>query len=55
MSDLFHKDVPDDFILDVFRTMGTANWHIYQVLTKRASRLVRVGWTDTKIKRTSIR
>ncbi len=42
MSDLFHKDVPDDFILDVFRTMVTANWHIYQVLTKRPSRLARM-------------
>jgi protein gp37 len=41
MSDLFHKDVPDDFILEVFRTMTErAPWHIYQVLTKRPSRLV---------------
>jgi protein gp37 len=43
MSDLFHKDVPDDFILDVFTTMITANQHIYQVLTKRPSRLVNTG------------
>ncbi len=40
MSDLFHKDVPDDFILTVFNTMITADHHIYQVLTKRPSRLV---------------
>jgi protein gp37 len=40
MSDLFHKDVPDDFILDVFEAMLVADHHIYQVLTKRPSRLV---------------
>lgn len=46
MSDLFHKDVPDSFILDVFSTMVTANQHIYQVLTKRPSRLVNTGLTE---------
>ncbi len=40
MSDLFHKDVPDAFILDVFDAMERATQHIYQVLTKRPSRLV---------------
>lgn len=39
MSDLFHKDVPDDFIVDVARVMVAARWHTYQVLTKRADRL----------------
>ena len=39
MSDLFHKDVPEDYILDVVRVMQTANWHTYQVLTKRSERL----------------
>lgn len=39
MSDLFHKDVPLDFILEVFETMREADWHQYQVLTKRADRL----------------
>jgi protein gp37 len=39
MSDLFHKDVPDDYVLDVVRVMQTANWHTYQVLTKRSERL----------------
>lgn len=39
MSDLFHKNVPIDFILQVFDVMGRANWHQYQVLTKRADRL----------------
>ena len=39
MSDLFHKDVPDDYIVSVARVMTAANWHTYQVLTKRADRL----------------
>ena len=39
MSDLFHKDVPDDYVEAVCRTMQRANWHTYQVLTKRSSRL----------------
>lgn len=39
MSDLFHEDVPDDFIAAVFSTMRQAHWHTFQVLTKRQSRL----------------
>jgi protein gp37 len=39
MSDLFHKSVPVEFILRVFDVMHKANWHQYQVLTKRAERL----------------
>lgn len=39
MSDLFHKDVPLDFILDVFDIMRHAYWHQFQVLTKRTKRL----------------
>ena len=39
MSDLFHKDVPDEYIGRVFDTMERADWHIYQVLTKRSSLL----------------
>ncbi len=39
MSDLFHRDVPDDYILAVVRVMRLANWHTYQVLTKRSERL----------------
>jgi protein gp37 len=39
MSDLFHKDVPDDFILDIFSTMQQAKQHQFQILTKRAERL----------------
>lgn len=41
MSDLFHKDVPHAFILRVFETMMRADWHIYQVLTKRTKRMAR--------------
>ncbi len=39
MSDLFHKDIPFEFIDRVFDTMEKADWHIFQVLTKRAERL----------------
>ncbi len=40
MSDLFHESVPDDYIFSVFEVMNTANWHIFQVLTKRSDRLM---------------
>ncbi len=40
MSDLFHKDVPVDFILRVFDVMHRAHWHTFQVLTKRSERLL---------------
>ena len=39
MSDLFHEDVPDDYIETVCRVMLAANWHTYQILTKRATRM----------------
>jgi protein gp37 len=39
MSDLFHKDVPDAYIERVVRVMMAADWHTYQVLTKRHERL----------------
>src|SRR5262245_7145291 len=39
MSDLFHEDVPDEYILRVVRVMELAHWHTYQVLTKRSQRL----------------
>jgi len=37
MSDLFHKEVPDEFISRVFDTMEAATWHTFQILTKRSS------------------
>ncbi|MFN3730298.1 MAG: DUF5131 family protein [Fimbriimonadaceae bacterium] len=50
MSDLFHTDVPLEFILRVFETMREADWHQYQVLTKRADRLEELDselpWAD---------
>jgi protein gp37 len=39
MSDLFHEHVPDEFVARVFETMTRANWHTFQILTKRARRL----------------
>ena len=39
MSDMFHNDVPVDYIEKCGRVMEAANWHTYQVLTKRADRL----------------
>ena len=48
MSDLFHKDVSEDFIQRVFHIMRRAYWHQFQVLTKRADRLEqlspRIDW-----------
>jgi len=37
MSDLFHKEIPTEFINRVFDTMEAAHWHTFQVLTKRSS------------------
>jgi len=42
MSDLFHEDVPVDFILRTFTVMREAYWHTFQVLTKRAERLLEI-------------
>jgi len=39
MSDLFHKSIPYSFVDSVFDTMEKADWHIFQVLTKRSSRM----------------
>jgi protein gp37 len=43
MSDLFHKDVPTDYIRQVFDVMGRAHWHQYQVLTKRSERVLELS------------
>ena len=43
MSDLFHKDVPLDFIMRVFDVMHRASWHQFQVLTKRSARLAELA------------
>jgi protein gp37 len=43
MSDLFHDDVPADFIAEVFDVMRRADWHVFQILTKRHERLAELG------------
>ena len=48
MSDLFHEDLPFEFIKDVFAMMTKAHWHTFQILTKRSARLAelasRIEW-----------
>ena len=50
MSDLFHDEVPVEFILEVFDVMQQAHWHQFQVLTKRSERLMdlnpQIDWPD---------
>lgn len=50
MSDLFHRDVPLEFIQQVFDVMERASWHTFQVLTKRSERLLELSsilnWPD---------
>lgn len=50
MSDLFHKDVPLEYIQQVFDVMNRSHWHRFQVLTKRADRLAELSdelnWSD---------
>ena len=50
MSDLFHHDIPFEYIQRVFDVMRRADWHRFQVLTKRADRLLeldrRIHWTQ---------
>ncbi len=43
MSDLFHEDVPITFIKRVFDVMRSAEWHRFQVLTKRSNRLAELS------------
>ncbi len=43
MSDLFHKDIPLDFILRVFDVMRRADWHCFQILTKRSERMLELS------------
>jgi protein gp37 len=50
MSDLFHKDVPEAYVLRVFEVMRQAHWHVFQILTKRSQRLMqmsqKIAWPD---------
>jgi protein gp37 len=43
MSDLFHEDIPMEFIQSIFATMRSAHWHTFQILTKRHDRLAEVA------------
>lgn len=43
MSDLFHKDVPIEFIRQVFSIIDATPWHVYQILTKRHERLSEIA------------
>jgi protein gp37 len=49
MSDLFHVDVPKEYVRRVFDVMVSAHWHQFQVLTKRSGRLLQLSkelpWT----------
>lgn len=49
MSDLFHEDVPERFIKDIFSVMNNSPQHTYQILTKRSERMLRLSselkWT----------
>lgn len=50
MSDLFHKDIPIEYILEVFKVMNQAYWHNFQILTKRSDILVKlskyINWSE---------
>jgi len=50
MSDFFHEDVPDSFIHQAIDVMRDADWHIFQILTKRSARLKefskKISWPD---------
>jgi protein gp37 len=43
MSDLFHEAVPEDYIRRAFEVMVKAEWHVFQILTKRARRLAEIA------------
>ncbi|MDD3270116.1 MAG: phage Gp37/Gp68 family protein [Syntrophomonadaceae bacterium] len=50
MSDLFHEQIPTEFIMKVFEVMNKASWHTFQILTKRSERLTdlsdKLCWTN---------
>lgn len=43
MSDIFHEEVPDEFVQSIFDVMAQADWHVFQVLTKRPARMVELA------------
>lgn len=50
MSDLFHKNVPIEFVKKIFDVMNKAHWHTFQILTKRSERLFQIdkelNWSE---------
>jgi protein gp37 len=48
MSDLFHEGVPGDYVARIGSVMLAANWHVYQVLTKRAERMAQALGTHLR-------
>jgi protein gp37 len=50
MSDLYHREVPETYVQQIFAIMAKATWHRFQILTKRSERLVelapRLAWPD---------
>jgi len=50
MSDLFHEDIPFDFLQKIFNVMRKAHWHTFQILTKRSGILLelnsKIDWPD---------
>lgn len=44
MSDLFHENVPEEFIFKMFDVMNSAHWHRFQILTKRSDRLAEISY-----------
>jgi len=43
MSDLFHEDIPDEYIVRIFEIMNKASWHNFQILTKRIERVAKIS------------
>jgi protein gp37 len=43
MSDLFHPGIPNDFVASAFATMVRADWHVFQILTKRPERALELA------------
>jgi len=58
MSDLFHKDVPISFVKKTFDVMNKADWHRFQVLTKRSDTLLKLNselnWTEFSLMGVSV-
>ena len=49
MSDLFHELMPDEYLYQCFEVMQKADWHVYQILTKRPERMLRFARRYGKI------